>query len=152
MKHQADSHRIDRHFDVGDWVYFKVQPYKQATISNHSFHKLAAKYYGPLQIIKRVGPIAYTLLLPASVKIHPTVHVSLLKKCQEVPSQISHPPTIDWANPHCSDPEVVLQRRIVKKGSKVVVQLSVKWSGLLADATTWEVATVLKTRFPFFDP
>ena len=45
-----------------------------------------------------------------------------------------------------------MQRRIVKKGSKVVVQLLVKWSGLLADATTWEVATVLKTRFPFFDP
>ncbi|KAH0650157.1 hypothetical protein KY284_030069 [Solanum tuberosum] len=93
MKQQADSHRSDRHFDVGDWVYFKVQPYKQATISNHLSHK----------------------------------------RCYEVPSQISHPPTIDLANPHCPDPEMVLQRTIVKRGNKVVAQLLVKWFGLPAE-------------------
>lgn len=45
--------------------------------------------------------MAYTLLLPASVKIHPTDHVSFLKRCYEVLSQISYPPTVDLANPHC---------------------------------------------------
>jgi len=152
MKQQADSHRSDRHFEVGDWVYFKVQPYKQATIAGHSFHKLAAKYYGPFQILKRVGPVAYTLLLPSSVKIHSTVHVSLLKKCYEIPAQISYPPVVDLANPHCPNPELVLQRRMVKKGNKAVAQLLVKWHGLPADAATWEFATTLKTRFPLFDP
>jgi len=136
MKQHAKSHRSERHFVVGDWVYFKVHPYKQATISHHSYPKLAAKYYGPFQIIKKLGPVAYTLLLPSSVKIHPTVHVSLLKKCYEVPFHASYPPTVDLANPNCPTPESILQRRMVKKGNKVVAQLLVKWVGLPVDIAT----------------
>ncbi|OIT33037.1 hypothetical protein A4A49_64122, partial [Nicotiana attenuata] len=148
MKQQADAHRSDRQFEVGDWVYLKVQPYKQVTITNHTSHKLASKYYGPFQVIKRVGPVAYTLLLPAGVQIHPTVHVSLLKKCYEVPTQIVYPPSLDLASPYCPDPEAVLQRRMVKKGNKAVAQVLVKWQGLPAEAATWEFATVLNTMFP----
>nr|XP_009788674.1 PREDICTED: uncharacterized protein LOC104236451 [Nicotiana sylvestris]XP_016444217.1 PREDICTED: uncharacterized protein LOC107769509 [Nicotiana tabacum] len=108
MKQQADSHKSDRQFNVGDWVYLKVHPYKKVAISNHSSHKLASKYYGPFQILKRMGSVAYTLLLPARVKIHPTVHVSLLIKYYEVPSQISYPPVIDLASAYCPDPELIL--------------------------------------------
>ncbi|XP_047252063.1 uncharacterized protein LOC107842928 isoform X1 [Capsicum annuum] len=137
MKQQADSHRSDTHFKFGDWGYFKVQPYKQVTISSHSTHKLSAKYYGPFQIIKKVGPVAYTLLLPSSVKIHPTVHVSLLKRCYEVPSTITCPPTVDLANPNCPHPESALQRRMVKKGNKAVAQVLVKWLDIPTNAATW---------------
>lgn len=100
MKKQADSHRSDKNFKVGDWVYFNAQPYKQVTVSAQPHHKLAAKYYGPFQIIKKVGPVAYTLLFSASVKIHPTVHVSLLKKCYKVSDHISYPTVIYIVNPH----------------------------------------------------
>lgn len=54
MKQQADSHRSDRHFDVGDWVYFKVQPYKQATISNHLSHKLVAMYMAHSRLLEEL--------------------------------------------------------------------------------------------------
>jgi hypothetical protein len=27
MKNQADKHRSEREFSVGDWVYLKLQPY-----------------------------------------------------------------------------------------------------------------------------
>ncbi|KAH0641109.1 hypothetical protein KY285_037695 [Solanum tuberosum] len=103
-------------------------------------------------IIKKVGPVAYTLLLPSSVKIHPTVHVSLLTKCYKVPSHASYPPIVDLANPNCLTPESVLQRRMVKKRNRVVAQVLVKWVGLPANVATWEFATILKTRFPSFDP
>lgn len=65
-------------------------------------------YYGPFQIFKKVGPVAHTLLLLTSAKIHPTVHVSLLKRCYEVPSTITSPPTVELANPNCP-PEADLQ-------------------------------------------
>ena len=29
MKQQADQHRSERSFDVGDWVFLWLQPYKQ---------------------------------------------------------------------------------------------------------------------------
>ena len=28
MKQQADQHRSEREFEVGDWVFFRLQPYK----------------------------------------------------------------------------------------------------------------------------
>jgi len=59
---------------------------------------------------------------------------------------------VDLANPHCPNPELVLQRRMVKKGNKVVAQLWVKWHWLLADVATWGFATTLNTIFPLFDP
>jgi hypothetical protein len=43
---------------------------------------------------------------------------------------------------------VILDRRLVKKGNNATVQLRIKWTNLPADATTWEDADVLKTRFP----
>ena len=29
MKQKADQHRSERIFDVGDWVFLRLQPYKQ---------------------------------------------------------------------------------------------------------------------------
>ncbi|XP_049350416.1 uncharacterized protein LOC125815057 [Solanum verrucosum] len=115
----------------------------------HHLHK--AQLRMKQQIIKKVGPVAYTLLLPNSVKIHKTVHV-LLKKCYEMSSHISYPLIVGLANLNFPTPESVLQRIMVKKGNKVVAQVLVKWVGLPADVTTWESATILKTRFPSFDP
>jgi hypothetical protein len=32
MKQQADQHRSERSFEVGDWVFLRLQPYKQMSL------------------------------------------------------------------------------------------------------------------------
>jgi transposase InsO family protein len=79
MKHQADKNRTDRVFQVGDFEFLKLQPYIQSTVAPRAHHKLLFKYFGPYQVLERVGQSAYRLQLPPSSRIHPVIHVSL--KC-----------------------------------------------------------------------
>ncbi|KAD7116859.1 hypothetical protein E3N88_04127 [Mikania micrantha] len=44
--------------------------------------KLAPRYVGPFKILERIGKVAYKLELPPELSnVHPTFHVSNLRKC-----------------------------------------------------------------------
>jgi hypothetical protein len=45
-------------------------------------------------------------------------------------------------------PIQIVERYLVHKGNKPMVQICVAWSNLPVDATTWEDYEVLKRRFP----
>lgn len=59
MKVQADKNRIEREFLVCDWVYLCFQPYIQKSIATQANPKLAFKYSRPVQILRRISPVAY---------------------------------------------------------------------------------------------
>lgn len=152
MKYVADKHRTDRSFSVGDWVYLKLQPYRQVTVATRPFNKLAAKYYGPYMVEVKIGAVAYRLLLTKDVLIHPTFHVSQLKKCYAVPMSFNHPPVLHLSSPFCLEPGDVLDRRMVKRDNKALGQVLIKWTDLEAAQATWEFVSELRTRFPDFHP
>lgn len=116
----ANQHRSDRLFEVGDWAYLKLQPYWQISVATRPFNKLAAKYYGPYLVEAKIGTVAYKLLMSADIHIHPTFHVSQLKKCHEVPHTINHPLVLHLSRPYFPQPESILERRLVKRGNKAV--------------------------------
>ena len=79
METQANKHRLDYTFNVGDWVLLRLHPYRQKTVARRTSQKLAKRYFGPYTIRRRIGKVAYELDLPPSAKIHPVVHMSLLR-------------------------------------------------------------------------
>lgn len=123
MLAQASKHRSGRQFKEGEWVYLKIQPYRQVSRLGKPFSKLSSRYYGPYQILQKVGPVTYKLSLPPQLLLHLTFHVFQLKPCHELLAAISHPPIIDLSSPYCPQPEKILERRMIQKGNKVVAQV-----------------------------
>ena len=71
IKQFYDSKHQEKEFSIGDWIYLKLQPYRQLSVSARKNLKLSARYYGPFEIVQRVGKVAYKLKLPLGSHIHP---------------------------------------------------------------------------------
>jgi len=146
MKRHADEHRSERHFQIGDLVFVKIQPYVQSSLAQRSNQKLAFKFFGPYRILARVGSVAYRLELPASSSVHPVFHVSQLKKSVGARHSITnHPPSdaVLW-----SVPEKILQTRSIIKGTRSIAQGLIQWSNLPRSLATWEDLEFLRQQFP----
>uniref|UniRef100_A0A8R7UTR2 Tf2-1-like SH3-like domain-containing protein n=1 Tax=Triticum urartu TaxID=4572 RepID=A0A8R7UTR2_TRIUA len=145
MKMQEDKHRSDRVFHPGDWVFLKLQPYMQQSVSRRSNHKLGFKFFGPYQVLARVGAVSYLLALPPSSKIHPVVHVSLLKPADPPVAGTDTGDSLQYAAvaTQASRPVQVLQSRLVRFGGGTRRQYKIAWSGLPLTMATWEWSSAL---------
>ncbi|WVZ16528.1 hypothetical protein V8G54_009510 [Vigna mungo] len=142
MKKQADSKRREVVFEEGTWVYLKLQPYKQVSISGHKYHKLA----------KRIGPVAYRLELPSSSKIHNVFHCSMLKHHEgPIPTQFDLllPDSVD-SSPLIT-PLAVLDLKTVPIDGTSTRMALVQWHGLSPDDTSWEKWDKLKLIYDLED-
>lgn len=151
MKSQADKHRSDRSFKVNDWVWLKLQPYRQISVQKRANQKLAKKYYGPFQVESVIGKVAYKLKLPPDAQVHRVFHVSLLKPFYgSPPLLISLPEWISKSDTFLLVPQALLQKRIVKVQNAVQIQYLVKWMHLPDHEATWESAEQFLQKFPDF--
>ncbi|GKB06805.1 hypothetical protein Tco_0835038, partial [Tanacetum coccineum] len=81
QKSYVDYRRKPLEFKVGDRVLLKVTAWK-GVVHFGKKGKLAPRYVGPFEILKRIGLVAYRLTLPEELNgVHDTFHVSNLKKC-----------------------------------------------------------------------
>ncbi|GJZ19340.1 ty3-gypsy retrotransposon protein [Tanacetum coccineum] len=139
MKNLADMHRTAVEFKEDDWVFVKLQPYRQSTLDHRKSNKLARRFYGPFQILARVGSVAYRLDLPDTAKVHNVFHVSLLKKCVGDPKAIvaSLPSEFFGAHPILLPDRVVDSRTILQNG-RSIQQVLVQWQNQPIIDATWE--------------
>lgn len=149
MKSHADARRQDRSFEVGDWVWLRLQPYRQHSVARRGAQKLAKRYFGPFPITKVIGKVAYELKLPPQARIHPVFHISKLKPFYGTPpSQI---PLLDdsvFSTRVLVSPNRILDTRMVQCRTGSKKQFLIQWRGLPAMESTWEDADSLLSDYP----
>ena len=109
--------------------------------------KLSPKFYGPYEVITKVGQVAYRLQLPEGSHIHPMFHVSLLK-----PSPGSNPvnsalPSAIQPAQQKPEPIAVVDRRIIYKQQTPITEVFVHWSNLHPENNIWEYLLDLLKQF-----
>ncbi|KAD6454163.1 hypothetical protein E3N88_08869 [Mikania micrantha] len=149
MKAASDKHRKDVQLEVGDWVYVKLQPFRQNSVRLQRHSKLGRRYFGPFQVLARIGQVAYRLDLPATATIHIVFHVSLLKKCTGIPDQQITPlHLVDSSAQLILKPLQILDTRTVRRSDLVIDQVLIQWEGLPKQAATWEDKIQSLRSFP----
>ncbi|XP_057792974.1 uncharacterized protein LOC131009575 [Salvia miltiorrhiza] len=152
MKQQADCHRRDVEFQIGDMVLVRLQPYRQTSVRGRQPPKIAQRYYRPFRVTERLGRVAYRLALPPESRIHPVFHVSKLKQFKESSS-----------TPLCTLPEITLDSApmpipLAICGEREVItsagpqqQVLVQWAGEPPECSTWESNERVQRSFPNFN-
>jgi hypothetical protein len=95
QKSYADKRRKPLQFEVGDFVYLRVSLTRGVQWFGMK-GKLAPRYIGPFEILETCGLVAYRLQLPPQLApIHNIFHVSELKKCIKIPTEVINFQTIE---------------------------------------------------------
>uniref|UniRef100_A0A2N9H624 Reverse transcriptase n=1 Tax=Fagus sylvatica TaxID=28930 RepID=A0A2N9H624_FAGSY len=146
MKRSYDSKHREKNFEVSNWVYLRLRPYRQVFVAMQRNAKLSPWFYGPFRILQRIGQVAYKLELPSDTRIHPVFHVLLLKEKlgSKISVQSQLPITIGDHNELRVRPMTILDRRKRRNVEEVLVQ----WQGLPTSEATWENLTAMKSQFP----
>jgi hypothetical protein len=141
----ANEKRRDESFQVGDQVYVSTANLTIDADRGRPSRKLTARFAGPYPVTEVVSKVAYRLGLPATMRIHPVFHVSLLKRHNSgLPEfgdrQPDRPPPelIDGRNEW--EVEELLDERMHKRRKEYLV----KWKGYGREDATWQTKDDLR--------
>ena len=121
-------------------MFLRVRPHK-SPIRYGKGSKLAPHFFGPFEILERIGPVAYHLALPPSLShIHDVFHVSVLRKYIYDESHL-----IDWdalqveSDGHIAlEPICILARWTLSLWGKELDQVRVQWDCYDEVMASWE--------------
>jgi hypothetical protein len=144
-KSYHDKRRKPLQFEVGHFIYLKVSPTKGVQRFGIKGN-LAPCYIGPYEIMEACGPVAYKLKLPPKMSaIHNVFHVSQLKKCVRLPTEVIAEPEVEIA-PDLSYqeyPSKVLDCKERSTRAKSIKMYKIQWSNHSEEEATWETEEFL---------
>lgn len=150
QKSYADKRRKPLEFQIGDMVLLKVSPWK-GVVRFGKKGKLSPRYVGPFKIIERIGKVAYKLDLPPDFNnVHPTFHVSNLKKCLADEGSL-----ISLEDIHIDDklhfvdkPCEIMDRHVKKLKRSRIPLVKVRWESKRGSEFTWEREEQMRLKYP----
>ncbi|KAK9077950.1 hypothetical protein SSX86_002007 [Deinandra increscens subsp. villosa] len=150
QKSYADKRRRPLEFEEGDLVLLKVSPWK-GVFRFGKKGKLAPRFVGPFKILEKVGKMAYVLDLPPELaNVHPTFHVSNLRKCLadenlQVPLEDIR---IDESLHFVERPVEIMDREVKKLKRSRIPIVKVRWESKRGPEFTWEREDQMKAKYP----
>ncbi|GKC70395.1 hypothetical protein Tco_1116278 [Tanacetum coccineum] len=111
----------------------KNMPKREKLVRQRHQHNFPAKFYGPYQVIVKVGKVAYKLELLEDAKI--VTDIGTFPVCNDGGLISVGPPD-------------VLDGMMQKRGNAATVYVLVQWANGTVDEATWEWIEDLQRRFP----
>jgi hypothetical protein len=152
QKSYADIRRSPLRFQVGDFVYLRVSPVRG--IQRFGVKgKLAPRYIGPFEVLEICGPVAYRLQLPSQLAaVHNIFHVSQLKKCVKIPTEIIESQAIEIEPDltYTEHPIKILDTKERSTRRETIRMYKIQWNHHTKVEATWETESYLQHNFPDF--
>ena len=136
MKKYADRKREEvNEYKVGNLVMLSTKDLKYQMVSRRT-EKLMERFIGPYKVKKIVSANAVKLELPSTIKIHPVVNISRIRRYigqvegqrKEQPAPVIIEGEEEWKV------ERILNKQQIRGKDKYLVQ----WKGFMAESDTWE--------------
>jgi hypothetical protein len=152
QKSYTDIRRRPLQFQLGDFVYLRVSPTRGVQRFGVK-GKLAPRYIGPFEILEVCGPVAYRLQLPSQLAaIHNIFHVSHLRKCVKLPTEIIDSQAIEIESDltYTEHPLRVLDTKERSTRRETIRMYKIQWNHHTEEEATWETESYLQRNFPDF--
>ncbi|MCO5575432.1 hypothetical protein L7F22_029233 [Adiantum nelumboides] len=139
-----------RSFNLGDKVFLRVKP-KRSSLRLGKYKKLAYRYCGPFEILRRIGEQSYELSLPPRLHVHNVFHVSLLKEYVSDPLHLLNDEDTVLVNQEEFQmmPEQLLEVKERKLRHRTIREVLVQWKGYPVEDASWEDWDRLVAQFPY---
>ena len=147
QEYYANINRREITFNIGNLVMLSTNNLRNLDKTP----KLSSKYIGPFKIIKKISDVVYELELPTDMNIHPSFHISKLKKYNKnddklfpnraVDVSVSRPgPETIINGKEVYEVEKIIDKRLVKRGREKYPkpEYLVKWKGYSTHEATWK--------------
>ncbi|KAL6184968.1 hypothetical protein ACLB2K_041103 [Fragaria x ananassa] len=150
QKSYADVQRKDLEFQVGDWVFLKLSPWK-GVIRFGNREKLSPRYIGPCEIIEQVDSLANRLVLPPELsRIHNVFHGSMLRKYIADPSHVlEEQPILQKDLSYEEEPVQILDRKEQVLRNKTIPLVKMLWRSHQVNEATWESEERMRQQYPY---
>ena len=113
--------------------------------------KLSPRFIGPYEVIEKVGPVAYRLVLPLNLeKIHNVFHVSMLRKYRSDLSHVVSSETIELRPDltYEEEPIEILAREVKELRNKKIPLVKVLRRNHKTEKATWESEETMWQQYP----